>query len=105
MPRLLEKLRDNGFKVVHLVAAQSAATLPAYDARAAKILERKKLVLRKGSATPSSKKGSGEVLPWLDNDTPKSASKAKPRKTQAKKKRRDWPPPDADRWQIRSYGD
>ncbi len=111
MPTLLAKLRDYGFKVVHLVAKEQAATLPEYDARAAKILDRKRLVLRKELSSRSggktTSKASGESLPWLDDETPKAAGKASPKrtsKTQARKSR-DWPPQDADRWQIRSYGD
>lgn len=117
---LLADLKENGFKVVHIVAKSPAATLPEYDAVAEKALARKKLAM---SANPLATRAvnwpqtgaggpevDGESLPWVEGPEgstgkkrPDSAAKptaAKP----SRDKPSQWRALEDNPWQIRSFG-
>jgi len=84
LPHILTTLKERGFKVVHLVPKDDSATLPEFDARAAKIIARKvaaakqpladRAVTWTQSSTTESGAASGEagpreVLPWATHRT------------------------------------
>lgn len=75
LPALLAELKKRGFKVVHMVPKEPAHTLPAYDARAAKLLARKLEAARatplapRSMTWPQSETDGQEVLPWAKHTT------------------------------------
>ncbi|MDX2306766.1 MAG: polysaccharide deacetylase family protein [Hyphomicrobium sp.] len=70
--KLLAELRDKGYKVVHIVPRSPVATLPEYDAMAAKEAARRQIakagdpLADRSVVWPVSPgKGDGDELPWL----------------------------------------
>ncbi len=83
LPGILTELKARGYKVVHIVPKETAATLPDYDAQASKLIARKlaaaKQPLASRSVTWPQQDGAPEreELPWTTNSTVQQPSAAK----------------------------
>lgn len=113
---LLDELKTRGFKVVHVVPKATATTVAAYDARAAKILQNKKL-----AATQDPLASRAVVWPMTgDTEPPPDASGAGPdpddpdavvgppppasRPAPRRRPTAVWTDGDDDPWTLRSFG-
>lgn len=123
MPRLLATLAERGYKVVHLVPKAASMTLPAYDAKAAKLMVRGPVAVsghekpitggdslyenENADAVSVNAKGQ-EPLPWskagpAEAGAPSEAGKVV-KKNEAPKTRPPAFPEDDNPWQLRSLG-
>jgi peptidoglycan/xylan/chitin deacetylase (PgdA/CDA1 family) len=116
---LLAELKARGFKVVHMVAKSPAATLPEFDATAARALALKlaaaaanplahraltwpaAVTKEPASATPTGDNPNG--LPWLDG-APTAAAASPPQPLAPRHSRANRQVPGNEPWQIRTFG-
>ena len=89
---ILAELKKRGFKVVHLVPKETAATLPEYDAQAARLIAHRSVTAAKepmaSRAVTWSQSGgaAGEALPWADPTVTSGTNSQQPAATKASNK-------------------
>jgi len=90
---ILAELKKRGFKVVHLVPKETAATLPEYDAQAERLIAQRSVTAARdpmaSRAVTWSQSGgasAGEVLPWTNSTVTSGSNSQQPAAAKASNK-------------------
>jgi hypothetical protein len=91
---ILTELKKRGFKVVHLVPKETAATLPEYDAQAERLIAHRSVTAARdpmaARAVTWSQSGgapAGEVLPWANSTITSGTNSQQPAAAKASNKK------------------